>query len=115
MDFFILRPLSPETGYHFFEGGGSKVCAQRDLNEGQVSKGVRPTQPAVSRLAGFDLQTCRPPAERIPAQPLSELTDMGSPLLVAESVTETPQTVWLCLPVCLPACPTDCPTDCLPD
>ena len=22
MDFFILRPLSPKTGYHFFEGGG---------------------------------------------------------------------------------------------
>ena len=22
MDFLILRPLSPETGYHFFEGGG---------------------------------------------------------------------------------------------
>ena len=22
MDFFILRPLSPETGYHFFFGGG---------------------------------------------------------------------------------------------
>ena len=21
MDFFILRPLSPKTGYHFFEGG----------------------------------------------------------------------------------------------
>ena len=22
MDFLILRPLSPKTGYHFFEGGG---------------------------------------------------------------------------------------------
>ena len=22
MDFLILRPLSPETGHHFFEGGG---------------------------------------------------------------------------------------------
>ena len=22
MDFFILRPLPPKTGYHFFEGGG---------------------------------------------------------------------------------------------
>ena len=21
MDFLILRPLSPKTGYHFFEGG----------------------------------------------------------------------------------------------
>ena len=22
MDFLILRPVSPKTGYHFFEGGG---------------------------------------------------------------------------------------------
>ena len=22
MDFLILRPLPPKTGYHFFEGGG---------------------------------------------------------------------------------------------
>ena len=39
-----------------FLGGGSKVCAQRDLNEGQVSKRSRP-----ARLAGWirttDLQT----------------------------------------------------------
>ena len=34
MDFLILRPLPPKTGYHFFEGGvgggwggGSKVVA----------------------------------------------------------------------------------------
>ena len=24
MDFLILRPLSPKTGYHFFEGGGGR-------------------------------------------------------------------------------------------
>ena len=37
MDFLILRPLSPETGYHFFEGGGvSKVCGQKDSSSGEV-------------------------------------------------------------------------------
>ena len=35
MDFLILRPLSPETGYHFFEGGVSKVCAQKASSSGQ--------------------------------------------------------------------------------
>ena len=25
MDFLILTPLSPKTGYHFFEGGGVKT------------------------------------------------------------------------------------------
>ena len=25
MDFLILRPLPPKTGYHFFEGGGGGV------------------------------------------------------------------------------------------
>ena len=38
MDFLILRPLSPETGYHFW--GGSKVCAQKDLNQGQVEQSL---------------------------------------------------------------------------
>ena len=42
MDFLILRPLSPETGYHFFGGLGGgvgvskEVCAQKGLNEGQI-------------------------------------------------------------------------------
>ena len=31
MDFLILRPVSPQTGYHFFEGGGPKVCAEKAL------------------------------------------------------------------------------------
>ena len=32
MDFLILRPLSPETGHHFFEGclgGGQKLVLRR--------------------------------------------------------------------------------------
>ena len=39
----MLRPLSPETGYHFFRaggGGGSKVCAEKDLNWGPVEQGM---------------------------------------------------------------------------
>ena len=43
MDFLILRLLSPETGYHFFwvGGWGSKVCAQKDLTEGQVERSLQ--------------------------------------------------------------------------
>ena len=39
MDFLILRPLSPKTGYHFFEGGGwggSKVFAQMAPSSGEA-------------------------------------------------------------------------------
>ena len=42
MDFLILRPLSPKTGYHFFEGGGlggskgSKVFAQQAPSSGEA-------------------------------------------------------------------------------
>ena len=43
MDFLILRPLSPKTGYHFFEGGGgrgmgggSKVFAQKAPSSGET-------------------------------------------------------------------------------
>ena len=38
MDFLALRPLSPETGYHFGGGGASKVCAQKDLNKGKIGQ-----------------------------------------------------------------------------
>ena len=36
--FFILRPLSPETGYHILGmgGGGSKVCAQKAPSSGEA-------------------------------------------------------------------------------
>ena len=37
MDFLILRPLSPKTGYHFFEGwGGSKVCGKKAPSSGEA-------------------------------------------------------------------------------
>ena len=29
MDFFILRPLSPKSGYHFFEGWGGDGGGQK--------------------------------------------------------------------------------------
>ena len=74
--------------------------------EGQVSKLFgRRRQQSVGRQ-----DSNRPPEDR-----QSKLTDTGSPLPVAKSVTEKTLPVWLCLPVCLPACPTDCVTDCLPD
>ena len=43
MEFLILGPLSPKTGYHFFEGGvggwgggGSKVFAQKAPSSGET-------------------------------------------------------------------------------
>ena len=45
MDFLILRPLPPKTGYHFFErggggwgGGGSKVFAQKATSSGEAER-----------------------------------------------------------------------------
>ena len=58
MDFLILRPLSPKTGQHFFEGvgwggGGSKVFAQKAPSSGeadryQTTAGGMVTQPTQS-------------------------------------------------------------------
>ena len=50
MDFLILRPLSPQTGYHFFEGGvgggvksfrseGSKQWGSLALSHNRQSNG----------------------------------------------------------------------------
>ena len=39
MDFLILRPLSPKTGYHFLGGGGgggSKVFAEQASSSGEA-------------------------------------------------------------------------------
>ena len=45
MDFLILRPLPPKTGYHFFERGGgggglggSKVFAQKATSSGEAQR-----------------------------------------------------------------------------
>ena len=73
MGFLILRPLSPETGYHFCRGGGgalggeeggSKVCAQKGLNEGQVEQSWPPT-----RSMAIVCITPRPLAVLVPTGP----------------------------------------------
>ena len=76
MEFLILRPLSPETGYHFFgvggwmggwgEGRGSKVCAQKfvlsgvwtrvKLGRDDLSAGAAGGLPTGNRTA--DLHVC---------------------------------------------------------
>ena len=63
MDFLILRPLPPKTGYHFWGGGwgglgvgvgggGSKVFAQQASSSGEaeccsIAAGPMVTQPTV--------------------------------------------------------------------
>ena len=39
MDFLILRPLSPKTGYHFFEGGGAGGGVKSFRSEGSKQLG----------------------------------------------------------------------------
>ena len=64
MDFLILRPLSPETGYHFFGGpGGGQKCVLRGLCSVGFEQGSnwaemtgRLGPPAVGR-PGFGLPT----------------------------------------------------------
>ena len=58
MDFLILRPLPPKTGYHFFEGGlgggggwgGSKVFAQKDTSSGEADRHHTIGGPLVTQL-----------------------------------------------------------------
>ena len=68
MEFLILRPLSPKTGYHFFEGGwvgvgvgggvgGSKVFAQKAPSSGEAyhyhtTAGRMVTQPTAKFSVG---------------------------------------------------------------
>ena len=58
--FFDSEALSPETRYHFFEGGGKKVCAQKVLgtDPAEVTRGLAPPGgwPTGNRTA--DLQGC---------------------------------------------------------
>ena len=39
MDFLILKPLSPKTGYHFFERGGGWVGVKSFRSEGSKQWG----------------------------------------------------------------------------
>ena len=61
MDFLILRPLPPKTGYHFFEGGwggvggwlgggGQKFLLNRLQAVGTRCAGKRASGPMVARL-----------------------------------------------------------------
>ena len=53
MDFLILRPLPPKTGYHFFEGGvGGVVGGVKSfclIGYKQWGRMVLVTRPAVQR------------------------------------------------------------------
>ena len=72
MDFLILRPLSPKTGYHFFEGGvggggGSKVFAEKAPSNGRhlyvtFTLGRMVTHPTADFLVGGSNPGVGPPA-----------------------------------------------------
>ena len=56
MDFLILRPLPPKTGYHFFEGGwggggggGQKFLLNRLQARGTHGAGNRASGPMVAQ------------------------------------------------------------------
>ena len=54
MDFLILRPLPPKTGYHFFEGGwgwvgGQKFLLNRLQAVGTHNAGNRASGPTVAQ------------------------------------------------------------------
>ena len=68
MDFLILRPLPPKTGYHFFEGGwgggGQKFLLNRQKavgthgNDNRAS-GPMVTQPTLDVQASIPILVCR--------------------------------------------------------
>ena len=82
MDFLILRPLSPKTGYHFFEGGGvgggSKVFAQKAPSSGEAYRyhttaGRMVTQPTQSFRSAVRILVGRLLAAAAAAAPYSPL------------------------------------------
>ena len=71
MDFLILRPLPPKTGYHFFEGGvggggwggGQKFLLNRLQAVGTNGAGHTPSGPMVKQptpgcLASLRIPVC---------------------------------------------------------
>ena len=70
MDFLILRPLPPKTGYHFFEGGwgwgwggGQKFLLNRlqavgTHGAGSTASGPMVTQPTTGVQASVRILTC---------------------------------------------------------
>ena len=87
MDFLILRPLSPETGYHFFPGGGGvqkfvlrSVCsAGFEQGSHWAEMTSRPVLPAFGR-PGFETPTSACAAGCITVPPLLVLTVCALPL-----------------------------------
>ena len=88
MDFLILRPLPPKTGYHFFEGGGgggggwwggggqkflfNRLQAVGTHNASNTASGPMVTQPVVVLQASVRILVCSfspPPAAAAPKWP----------------------------------------------
>ena len=117
MEFLILRPLSPKTGYHFFEGGaggggvksfrsGSKQWGSLPLSHNRRLNGnaadanllVGGSNPgrltvgggggAVFTRPGFEPPTKKAPASCITIRPLLGLKLLISPLLGAAFATD---------------------------
>ena len=126
MDFSILRPLSPKTGYHFFEGGrggvksfrseGSKqwggiLLSHHRRSNGNAADarflvgGSNPGQRTVgggggAKFAGpgFGPPTIRTAGSRITIRPLLALRQNVSPLLGAASATDKKPQLCDCWP-----------------
>ena len=67
MDFLILRPLPPKTGYHFFEGGGggggqkfllNRLQAVGTHGAGNTVSGPMVTQPIPDVQASVRILVC---------------------------------------------------------
>ena len=88
MDFLILRPLPPKTGYHFFEGGGggggggwgggqkfllNRLQAVGTHGAGNPASGPMVTQPMPDSQASVRILICRllapPPPAAAPKWP----------------------------------------------
>ena len=68
MDFLILRPLPPKTGYHFFEGGGcgggqkfllNRIQAVGTSDIANTASGPMVTQSAPDEQASDRIPVCR--------------------------------------------------------
>ena len=67
MDFLILRPLPPKTGYHFFEGGGwgggqkfllYRLQAVGTHGAGNTASGPMVTRPTPDVQASVRIMIC---------------------------------------------------------
>ena len=113
MNFLILKPLSPKTGYHFLEGGGQKFSLRRlqqwgdsslwhprrsNGNAADATFSVGGSTPgrltgcggggATPTRPGLEPPTKGTPISCFTIRPLLELRQNVSPLLGAVSVTD---------------------------